>query len=207
MALYIGFDEGQCEVCEEAVRESDLKQCHLGFCGTFLCQSCSCACSCCISDDVASQWMGFCVPCANKVVPKCIVCNERFCGKCTSFTKCSLCTRLTCLECHVKDEMQLRLNNRCKLCMGHKDVMSLQGLCRDAIRKYIACNISYTDGSHWTCAHPTDCINECVNKLCLPKFITDILKVSSKWRFILNHNFSLAICFYIKSYIYYIKTV
>ena len=85
---HFSWNEGQCEICAVDVCEFELQQCHLGFCGTFMCQSCTQACASCRDGlNFGNPVLQFCTPCANRVVPRCFNCKERFCGQCTSFTK------------------------------------------------------------------------------------------------------------------------
>eukprot|EP00112_Aurelia_sp_Birch-Aquarium-sp1_P011087 Seg234.6 transcript_id=Seg234.6/GoldUCD/mRNA.D3Y31 product="hypothetical protein" protein_id=Seg234.6/GoldUCD/D3Y31 len=173
-------EDGECEDCGVIVDERQLMQCKLGFCGTFLCYRCVTSCSLCLTNgrNFADDRFVFCRGCANSIVPECVACKKRYCGRCTSFRKCIECPNSLCSGCQLKDDHRILFNGKCNQC-SRKAMRKLQELCRDVIRRTIACNLAGFGWDRDQRSTPTIRINNVIKEQKLPRPIIDLLLIKN----------------------------
>ena len=91
--------------------------------------------------------------------------------------QCKLCSNVICSECVFNGSTQLLQGGYCRLCDEVQRINSLQILCRNAVRKYIACNLTCGHGNESRNSSPTAHINRVIDQLSLPKIVREIMKL------------------------------
>ena len=92
--------------------------------------------------------------------------------------QCTECLNSLCSGCQLKDGQRILFNGKCNHCSS-KMTRKLQEICRDVIRRTIACNLEYFGWEGKQKSTPTIRINSVIKEQKLPKPIIDLLLIES----------------------------